>query len=144
MSNDIYNENIKCPHCGYLNPPIDLRTFKSNKCEDCGRLIVKLSESPCDFSGDPAILVEEVKQPKLYQCPFDIATRCCMEEGCKGCKTWAESLLKKEKIKIEDWAIQYAARYQNEDTRNSVRIAYYNGATSEAAKQYWENYFKHN
>ena len=30
-----------------------------------------------------------MKQPELYQCPYDMATRCSMEDPCKGCETWA-------------------------------------------------------
>ena len=26
---------------------------------------------------------------ELYQCPYDAASKCCMEEPCKGCETWA-------------------------------------------------------
>jgi hypothetical protein len=135
---------LNCPRFGIIQP--------ENKCDDCfrqgticGAKEVKLSESPSDFSGDPAILIEEVKESKLYQCPYSKATTCVMDEGCASCETFGEYLNTiKEEVKvdsIEEAATEYA---DDEEDYYTAKNAFIAGAKSEAAKQYWENYFKHN
>lgn len=32
----------------------------------------------------------------LYQCPYEEACMCSMEEPCNGCETWAKALRRKE------------------------------------------------
>jgi len=106
MSHDQYNEMTKCPHCGYMNPPTDLKELDADRCDSCWRIMFIFSESPCDFSNDPAILVDEVKVDS-----------------------------------IEEAAKEYSKHLSRPLTIDYAFIA---GAKSEASKQYWKNYFKHN
>lgn len=40
---------------------------------------------------------------ELYQCPYDKATKCSLDEPCKGCETWAINFERfKEKLKLSD------------------------------------------
>lgn len=36
------------------------------------------------------------KKAKLYQCPYELACKCDMQDPCLGCETWAEHLDKHE------------------------------------------------
>ena len=36
-----------------------------------------------------------MNENELYQCPYEKACKCRMDEPCKGCETWAEALTKK-------------------------------------------------
>lgn len=31
----------------------------------------------------------ETTKPELYQCPYEKACKCSLEDPCKGCETWA-------------------------------------------------------
>ncbi len=38
------------------------------------------------------IYTEPVEPKRLYQCPYEEACMCDMEEPCNGCETWAKSV----------------------------------------------------
>lgn len=40
--------------------------------------------------------VEEDKRNELYQCPYEPACRCAMDEGCNGCETFSIYLSTKQ------------------------------------------------
>jgi len=49
---------------------------------------------------------------ELYQCPYDAASKCCMEEPCKGCETWAIAQKEQEEANISEakvglWILQH-------------------------------------
>jgi hypothetical protein len=108
MSHDQYNKIVKCTIYGIIE------TDRCDSCdpffkEGCTAKEVTLSESPCDFSNDPAILIEEIDNPNTKS----------IEESAK--------------------------RYSKHLSRSlTIDYAFIAGAKSEAAKQYWKNYFKHN
>ena len=38
--------------------------------------------------------------PELYQCPYEAACKCSMEDPCKGCETWAKAFTGKKDDKL--------------------------------------------
>jgi len=45
-----------------------------------------------NVSKSGAMVNPTEEKDKLYQCPYDKATKCRMDEPCKGCETWAIAL----------------------------------------------------
>ena len=71
------------------------------ECDVCGLMVAKqnVSASEKTWNTRTPELPDECKKT-LYQCPYEKACMCSMEECCNGCETWAIAL-REGKIKQE-------------------------------------------
>ncbi len=51
------------------------------------------------------IYTEPVEPKRLYQCPYEGACMCDMEEPCNGCETWAIAV-RERRISFKEWGIK--------------------------------------
>ena len=77
-----------CKTCGHQNEEI------CNTCPD-------ISPDLCCGMYPVPDVGNKVSQRELYQCPYDKATKCDLEDPCLGCETWAKTRVSPPAEKVE-------------------------------------------
>jgi hypothetical protein len=78
----IYGIKVKCIAPGNCSDCV----FENMSFKECRQIPCTARERK-DETSVHFILVK----PKIWQCPYNKAVRCTLEDPCKGCETWAES-----------------------------------------------------
>jgi hypothetical protein len=75
----LYETAYKCKYCGVeIVDSIDPPKTSPLRDEECPKRNNSLTNQ--DIGGF------------MYQCPYDEACKCSMEDGCAGCETWKRTM----------------------------------------------------